>query len=397
MIDVKAIREEMSKLHAEASAQVSKYAAEDAGSPSEEEAKAQEERFAKLDAMQVRLDAAEKLAKYSFERGEPTVQGERKSEAHKAVERFEREQDAPAALDFAAYDRAISAFVQKRNPEEYATITSVTTNGVMLPKVVTKPLTPTRTNVYRAAMAALGMEPESLGNTSDASVPVISSTSGGPIGEDANVNTDANPVVQAIKLTPAGYQSGTYWYSKLVVNAVDWSVSQSTLPALLSAKDYGFAKGITNAIIADASITNVVPTASASTITLDNLDDLNQALPMVYDTNKVIILSREAYNTAEKLKDDTGNPILSRNAVQEKPFLMFKGTLVMKDDTLDGFGAAKTVGLVISFDGFKLRDESQELETYDHDPDRPGKLGLNAIGYHAAGWVPGAVAKLRTA
>ena len=47
--------------------------------------------------------------------------------------------------------------------------------------------------------------------------------------------------------------------------------------------------------------------------------------------------------------------------------------------------------------GFRLRDVTQQnLARYTNQPGKPNQTGLDLFAYHAYGWAPSAVAKLKT-
>ncbi len=391
MIEIKSLQEKLSALH-EATAQF----AENVSTP---EAQAElDAKFAEMDGIQKQIDNAHKLAAYKLAAGEvvkPVASAAQKayeaSEARGQVARFATAEN----IDHAQFAASLSEWFNTGQMDaQFATITTATGSGVMLPKYVGAPITPVRSNVYRKAMELFGVQAETYGHTAVQVSPVISSSSGGAFGEDEDEDIDGAPSVGNITTTPGGYHSGTYWFSGLQTNAVGWDITVSTLPALKSAKDYGLAKAISAAVIADSGIPNQA-TASISTLTLDNLDDAIAQLPAIYENKVAIVLQSAAYNVLDKLKDTTGVPILTRNDVQGLSFRSYKGHPVLKDDTLENFGANKVVGLVISFDGFVLRDEIEKLKRYENDPDRVDKTGLDYIGYHGFGWIDTAMVKLK--
>ena len=401
MFNIKQAREEISKLHGEATAFVEKYSTTDA--PAEEQT-VQDERMAKLEKLANSIKASEKLATFAYSadaKGE-TVKAATVLKPSKSAEQVEAETPVKADYSREGYDKGISDWVGTGQiAEEYATITTATANSLLLPKVVTAPFLPLLTNPYRKALALKGLSPVSYGSTAAVTEPIITVNSGEALPEDKVQNSqgiadvDNVPTVSGVNLTPSGFHSKTVWISGLQLAANNWSFSASTLPALIAAKDNGFAKAITAAIKADANITQTVTTPTPSTISLDTFDNAKEGLPTVFDSNKVFILGRSAYLAAEKIRDSTGMPIFAHNDVQGLSFLSFKGIPVFKDDNFDAMGTAgNMVGIMLSLDGFKLRDEDQKLKQYDNDPDRPDKVGLDYIGYHAFGYAVNAVVKI---
>jgi HK97 family phage major capsid protein len=394
MIDIKATREQMQKIHAEASAHTEKYATADAVAPTAEETAAQEARFAQLDKMNKAIEEQEKLARFSFTKEQP-VKATAVEPAKQAAQHFE-----PAALPQATketYAKELSSWARSDEPETYATI-SVSGNAAIVPQIVVNPITPTKYNCYRAAYTALGLKPESFGNTAPAVVPVITSSSGGLIPEGVqNSSNDAAPAVATLTLTAHGYQSQTYWYSNELINAESFDVTSSTLPALQGAREYGFAKAISTAIIADATLATV-STATHSTLIIDNLDALIHAFSLLYDQNKVIFLNMDTYAAAETLKDSNGRPIFEFQTIQDQSFTSYKGVPVYKHDSFQALTTAgNVVGCAVSLTGFRLRDEQEKLIKYVDSPTFVDQTGLNNVRYQGWGYVngsTGAVVKL---
>jgi hypothetical protein len=235
MFDIKVAREEMKKLHAEATGHHEKYSADAAAKPTEDEVKAQEARIARLEKYEADIEASEKLARFAFTREEPkdgfkvTAKAVpvQKTADHIAAELAAKPRESYNREEYSA---GLSSWVRGDEREDYATIT-VTGNTAVVPSVVVSPITPIKYNCYRAAAEKLGFKPESYGNTAPAVVPVISSTSGGLIPEGTqNSQNDASPSIGNMTLTAHGYQSKTYWYSNEFINAQSFDVTSTTLP-----------------------------------------------------------------------------------------------------------------------------------------------------------------------
>jgi HK97 family phage major capsid protein len=394
MIDIKSAREEMARIHSEATAHVEKFSA-DTATATDDEAKAQDARFERMEKLAKQIDDSQKLAKFAFSKEQPVAA--RAILPAKSADQIAIESPMQVDQSREGYAKAVSEWVRTGEvPEAYATITTTTGSGILLPKIVSAPIFPIKTNVYRRALSALGQSPESYGTTATVASPVITPAAGGAIteGQQNTCGNDNAPSVGVINLAATGYHSGAFWYSNQVLMAETWDVTTSTLPALKAAEDYGFAKAITAAIKADSAITQTTATASISTLTLDNLDALNQLLLVPFDSNKFIILSTAAYNAAETLKDGQGFPIMARNDVQNDHFIAYKGTPVYKDDTLDAFGANNVMGFVISLNGFRMRDEMEKLVQYVNNPCYVDQTGLDYVRYQGFGYIIQAVGKL---
>jgi hypothetical protein len=172
-------------------------------------------------------------------------------------------------------------------------------------------------------------------------------------------------------------------------------VTTSTLPALQGAREYGFASAISAAIIADSTITTTVTTPSPTTIALATLDALVTASSLLYDQDKAIFVGMDTYHACEALTDSNGRPIFEMFTVQTENFMAYKGVPVFKHDTFQPLTTAgNVVGCLISFQGFRLRDETEKLVKYVDSPLFVDQTGLNNVRYQGWGYVPAAIIKL---
>lgn len=260
-----------------------------------------------------------------------------------------------------------------------------------------EPIVPTHANVFREAHALHGVQVITTGTTADMKIPVLDASAGGAVAENASSETENAPsLAQTIALTPSTYQSGSAWFSNMVLAANDFDLVTYAQADLTYAKEQGFENAIAAAIIGDAGITQSVPTATTSGFTYANLVDLNRKLPRKYDRQKVIILSGDAYAAAEKLVGDTdGQPILNKDP-QNQELLRFNGTPVLRCDAFEDFGADNVIGCIFSMIGFRLRDAGQaSLARYTQNAAKPDQTGFNLFAYHAHGYAASAIATLK--
>lgn len=402
MIDIKTVREEMARIHAEASTFVETYANAE---PTAEQQAEQDARMARLDKLAVSIDAAERLARYAYtgERPEgveakrPAIVLPSKSKDEQAVEAYAA---APSKkLDRDAYAAELSAWVKGEDRDAYAAITTTGNSGALLPVSVRQSINLVNVNPYRQGLAVLGKSPVSYGSTEKVVNPVVSPFAGSALPEDGTTDTDANAPAKlgTIVHTPKGFQSGTFWYSGLEIGALSYDVTASHLPALAAASDYAAAAALTAAIKADAAITSAnanVTTASTTTITQANIDAaLNRVLP-VYRSGRVLHLSPTAYALVEALADSTGKPILTPD-LQNQTLLRYRGVPVVMDPTLDAMGTATNlVGMVVSYTAVEWRDETEKLLKYVGESANPDKTGLNHIRYCDGAYFPAAIVKI---
>lgn len=355
-----------------------------------------EKKFARLEQIKGLLEDEKKLAGHQFDKGQvtpPTL-----PPGKSAVE-GERGAEIPGGKpDKDQFNRVLVGYANTGTIDpKFATITTATASGAMLPKTITEPILATAANVFREAHDLYGLQPYTGTTTEDVTVPVVDASAGGAVAENAGSETENAPSLSdSITLNAVTYQSGSAWFSNKQIAAPDFDVIGSVLPALTYSKELGLESAAVAAIIADAGITQSVATATTAGFTYDNLVDLNRKLPKRYDRLKVIILSAAAYSAAEKLVDDNGRPILMQDP-QNQELKRFNGTPVLRSDYLEAFGASKIVGIVVSMLGFRLRDVTpQTLTRYVAVPGRPNQTGLNLFAYHGYGYAKAAIASLKT-
>jgi HK97 family phage major capsid protein len=324
-------------------------------------------------------DAAEGRTGYSAGAG---------ATAGTAAQQAEREEFGRAATKWA---------VTGEMPRKFATITTSSNSGILLPRSIGVPITPNSSNAFREAHALFGVKPIETANTADLTIPVLDAQSGGVVAENAASETETAPALgESIRLTPRTYQSGSAWFSNQQLAANDFDLLQSVVPQLTYSKELGLESVIVAAIIADSLITQVVPTATPTGFTYANLVDLHRAVPKRYDRQKFIVLSAAAFSAAEKLVGSDGHPVLIVDP-QNEGVTRFLGTPCLRSDYFEAFGLTKCLGVCASLLGFKLRDVTvQNLARYVNIPSRPNQTGINLFAYHAFGWAPSAIAKLMT-
>lgn len=405
MIDISKIREEMARIHVEATAHET-YAAGEGVEVKPDEQAAQDARIAQLEKYAKAIENAEKLAKFAYsgerpadvpEVKRPTVVMPTKSADEKAVEAYNAQ---PAKkMDREAYAAELSAWVRGDAPETYAAITTTSGSGAFLPLQVTKGINLVNVNPYRAALAAIGKSTVSYGSTAKVTNPVVTPFAGSALAEDGSSDTsaDANAKLAKIVHTPSGFQSGTFWYSGLEIEALTYDITSSHLPALAAASDYAAAAAVTAAIKADAAITSAnanVTTASTTTITQANIDAALNRLAMVYRAGRVLHLSPTAYALVEALADTTNKPLLTPD-LQNQTLLRYRGVPVIMDPTLDATGTSTNmVGMVVSYTAFEWRDEIEKLLKYVGESANPDKTGLNHIRYCDGAYYAAAIVKI---
>lgn len=400
----KQLREEFGTLKTEADGVIN-LATTESRELTADEKTANERRFSRMTAIKAILDEDARFAKLALD-GAPDAKGAIETpkdapgrDEFKAGEGQGRQTVEAGKVDRAEFSKAMSAWANSGDMDrKFATITSATQSGALLPKEIGMPLVPTHANVFREALALHGMKPVSTSTTNAMTIPVLTASAGGAVAEDANGETENAPVLTGtIVLNVGTYQSGTAWFSNLSLHANDFDIVTYVEQDQVYALELGLEAAIAAGIIADAGVTQVVTSGTTTGFTYDDLVDLNRKLPKRYDRTKVIFLGQAAYSAAEKMKGDDGHPILNRDP-QNQELMRFNGTPVLRCDNFEGLTANKCIGAVVSVLGFKLRDVTpQRLERYTQNQAKPDQTGFNLFGYHGYGYDKSAVAKLKTA
>lgn len=90
-----------------------------------------------------------------------------------------------------------------------------------------------------------------------------------------------------------------------------------------------------------STVTQKVETASATAITADELIDLQEAIPDVYQAGAIWIMNKATRTAIRKLKDTDGNYILNKDATARWGYTLF-GKDVYTSDNMPGMEAGKT-------------------------------------------------------
>jgi HK97 family phage major capsid protein len=357
MLKTKELREEFARLHGEATA-IIEAAATEKRELKDEEKTANDTRFARMNQIKQAMDEHTRFAALAFEKaaeegaeGEPSIQlskdapGRAEYEASKPDGqgmKFTKEQIRDA------FNRWASTGDMDR---KFATITTATASGALLPKEIGAPVVPTSSNAIRQAMAIYGVPAINTDKSSALTVPVIDASAGGQVAENASSETENAPsLAESIDLSVKTYQSGSAWFSNLQLGATDFDIVAYAQTALAYSKELGLEAALVAALIADSGITQSVTTDATTGITYANLVDLNMALPKKYDQQKAILLSKTAFAAATKLVGDDGHPVLNVDP-QNQSLVRFNGTPVIRCDNFDALGASKTIGATFSLLG----------------------------------------------
>ena len=118
-----------------------------------------------------------------------------------------------------------------------------------------------------------------------------------------------------------------------VINATARSIAKWIEKELL--------KGTSEKVEGLSGVKQIVTTASATAITADELIDLQESIPDVYQGAAIWIMSKATRTAIRKLKDADGDYLLNRDATAAWGYTLF-GKPVYVSDNMDNIGAGKT-------------------------------------------------------
>lgn len=99
--------------------------------------------------------------------------------------------------------------------------------------------------------------------------------------------------------------------------------------------------GTSNKIAGLSTVTQFITTASSTVITADELIDLQEAIPDVYQGPAIWIMNKATRTAIRKLKDDEGNYILNKDATSKWGYTLF-GKDVYTSDNMPTMAAGNT-------------------------------------------------------
>lgn len=142
------------------------------------------------------------------------------------------------------------------------------------------------------------------------------------------INNSSFPIVDYVIGKIA--EAVALWIDKELINGTD-----SKIDGL---------KGVTQTVIAE----------STSVITADELVDVQDSVPDLYQSGAVWIMSKQARSAIRKLKDGDGNFLLNKDATTKWGYTLF-GKPVYISDALDGLETGKTPIYYGDFSGLAVK------------------------------------------
>ena len=131
-----------------------------------------------------------------------------------------------------------------------------------------------------------------------------------------------------------------------VINATARSIAKWIEKELL--------KGTSEKVEGLSGVKQIVTTASATAITADELIDLQESIPDVYQGAAIWIMSKATRTAIRKLKDADGDYLLNRDATAAWGYTLF-GKPVYVSDNMDNIGAGKTTDYYGDMSGLAVK------------------------------------------
>lgn len=100
-------------------------------------------------------------------------------------------------------------------------------------------------------------------------------------------------------------------------------------------------KGTTNKVAGLSTVTQAITSASSTAITADELIDVQELIPDVYQGQAIWIMNKATRTAIRKLKDDDGNYLLNRDVSARWGYTLL-GKDVYTSDNMDTMAAGKT-------------------------------------------------------
>ena len=101
-------------------------------------------------------------------------------------------------------------------------------------------------------------------------------------------------------------------------------------------------KGTSDKVEGLSKVSQTVTTASATAITADEIIDLQEMIPDMYQANAYFIMNKSPRTAVRKLKDGEGNYLLNKDANSRWGYTLF-GKDVYTSENMDAIGSEKTV------------------------------------------------------
>jgi len=133
--------------------------------------------------------------------------------------------------------------------------------------------------------------------------------------------------------------------SKSLINNSQFDIVNFVIDAMAEAISRWIEKellnGTANKIAGLSTVTQSITAASSTAITADELIDLQETIPDIYQANAIWIMNKKTRTAIRKLKDNDGNYILNKDATARWGYTLF-GKDVYTSDNMPEMAAGKT-------------------------------------------------------
>lgn len=182
-----------------------------------------------------------------------------------------------------------------------------------------------------------------------------------------------------------GYLAGALTkVSKSLINNSQFDIVNFVISAMAEAISKWIEKELLNGtadkVAGLSTVTQKVTAASATAITADELIDLQESVPDVYQGNAIWIMNKATRTAIRKLKDNDGNYILNKDATSRWGYTLF-GKDVYTSENMPTVAAGKTAIYYGDMSGLAVKlSEDVSIEVL-----REKFLTQHAVG--VVGWI----------
>ena len=375
---IKAAREEFASIHTEAGKVIS-LAAEQKRELSAEEREQNDKRFARMDVLKSQGEAAERLAKLTFNFVSPVAQKQPQTPASPTGKHaFDAERLNSNVFDLETYKDAVNHFCQTGTmARQLFTVSTSTGGSAYLPKSVLPPVSVRRlNNAFRDLLGFYDLPTISRTMTEAISLPVEDDTAN--VGQVQSETATAGTLLDSdasgsINLNPTLYGSKQMWLSNTVVNAVDFDLFAYVLPRLQKRVDKAEEVAWTAKVVAAAT---AFTTAAPAAISYADLLSWEHSLNAAYRRDAGFIVSDDAYRNLRGLVDSNNRPIMDLDPTNQFQ-ARIHGKPVFVSDYLALVGATNTTGILASAEAIQILDAGmQRVARYVLVPGQPDQTGF---------------------
>lgn len=148
------------------------------------------------------------------------------------------------------------------------------------------------------------------------------------------------------KISKSLINNSTFNITNFTIDRMAWSVSRWIEKELLN--------GSSNKIEGISKATQIVTAAAETAVTPDELIDLQEEIPDMYQPSCIWVMNKATRTAVRKLKDNDGNYILNKDATSRWGYTLF-GNDVYCSDNMPKMVAGKTAIVYADFSGLAVK------------------------------------------